>query len=64
MPHRKLVTCVESHASTMSLLKSGEYHCIKAINNNKTFFFYIIHVVQNYFLYVCETCREYEISTN
>ena len=34
MRDKKLVTHVESHVSTVSLLESGEQHCIKAINNN------------------------------
>ena len=32
--YKKLFTHVESHASAVSLLKSGEWHYIKAINNN------------------------------
>ena len=31
---KKLFTHVESHASAVSLLESGEYRYIKAINNN------------------------------
>ena len=31
MHYKKLVTHVESHASAVSLLESGEQHCIKAI---------------------------------
>ena len=33
--NKKLFTHVESHASAMSLLESGEQRYIKAINNNK-----------------------------
>ena len=32
--YKKLVTHVESHASTVSLLESGEQHDIKVINND------------------------------
>ena len=32
--YKKLVTHIESHASAVSLLQSGEKRCIKAINNN------------------------------
>ena len=32
--YKKLVTHVESHASAVSLLESGEWRYIKAINNN------------------------------
>ena len=32
--YKKLVTRVESHASAVSLLESGEQRYIKAINNN------------------------------
>ena len=32
--YKMLVTHVEPHASTVSLLESGEQHHIKAINNN------------------------------
>ena len=35
MHYKKLVTRVESHANAVSLLKRGEQHYIKAINNNK-----------------------------
>ena len=34
MRYKKLFTHVESHASAVSLLKSGEQRYIKAINNN------------------------------
>jgi len=36
MGYKKLVTGVESHASTVSLLQSGEWRYIKEINKQAT----------------------------
>ena len=36
MRYKKLFTHVESHASAVSLLESGEQRYIKAINNNSS----------------------------
>ena len=33
--YKKLVAHVESHASAVSLLKSGEQRCVKAISNHR-----------------------------
>ena len=38
LDYKKLFTHVESHASTVTLLESGEYSHTKVINNNNTFF--------------------------
>ena len=42
MHYKKLVTQVESHASAVILLESGEQRYIKAINNNRTLFYHYL----------------------
>ena len=38
MRYKKLVTHAESHASAVSLLESGEWRYIKAINTNNNMY--------------------------
>ena len=38
----KLVSRVKLHASAVSLLESGEYRCVKAINNIKVYSFMFV----------------------
>ena len=49
MRSEKILIHVESHASAVSLLKSGEQHYIKAISNNNSLCLSVL---------VTDTCRE------